>query len=127
MNIVVSKHAEKRIKERFHTSLTPKALAESAWKEGRIPNWGASKFLFWKWANNTNDYCDVRKFRGFFFFFYKDGNTMVLKTLYKDTGPKKKEEVKKPIAPDDPNKYLISVGLLPRGAKRKVKAWKYSL
>lgn len=119
MRIIVSKHAKERIQQRLGKGFVAQTLAEDAWKNGRIPNWGASKFLFWKWANNDNEMCDVRKYMGYFYFFYPDGDKAILKTLYKDVGPKKKEE-QKPQKEKDPNYFLISRGLMkPKKKKRR--------
>lgn len=92
MYIVVTKHARERIRQRFKLKVPVQQLADEAWDKGRIPSPGAMKFIFWKWVGSEHAMCDIRRYKGFFFFFRKDGNHTILITLYRDTGPKKKEK-----------------------------------
>lgn len=93
-------------------------LADDAWDKGRIPNPGAINYLFWKWVGGEHALCDIRKYKGHFFFFRNDGGREVLITVFKDTGPKKKDIVAKKIEKAEDvfqpkgRKYLKAVGLL---------------
>ncbi len=118
IHIIVSEHAKKRLLERFKGGKKEmiQSIADDAWAIGKIPGPSTSRFIFWKWADSEHALCDVRCYKGYFFFFRKDREYTVLITLYKDTGPKKAEAHEpsgKAAFPESrPKRYLRSVGLL---------------
>jgi hypothetical protein len=118
MKVVVSKHARERIRQRFNLKTPTQALAEEAWEKGKMPSPSTSFHLFLKGINAEHALCDVRRYKGFYFFFRTEGSYIVLITLYRETLPKKakvetiKKLTKKEAFEPAPKKFLRSVGLI---------------